>query len=161
MLSIIFIELDQYIHCGPLMCLVIKETMASFFFFFFFKEKRATWEDMAHHRVDYTTKKFKVFFFSLQVPQSFLLQLLCVSIWLRNGEKLIFLSFFYKKIFSIKKTLKSYVEHSESTIINCHNSRFIHISFCHFTLASWLVGWLVLGISTFVGYLTPNPFLCK
>ena len=28
---------------------------------------------------------------------------------------------------------------------------------------SWLVGWLVdfYGISTFVGYLTPNPFLCK
>ena len=27
----------------------------------------------------------------------------------------------------------------------------------------WLVGWLVgfYGISTFVGYLTPNPFLCK
>ena len=24
----------------------------------------------------------------------------------------------------------------------------------------WLVGWLV-GISTFVDYLTPNPFLCK
>ena len=28
---------------------------------------------------------------------------------------------------------------------------------------SWLVGWFVglYGISTFVGYLTPNPFLCK
>ena len=27
----------------------------------------------------------------------------------------------------------------------------------------WLFGWLVgfYGISTFVGYLTPNPFLCK
>ena len=27
----------------------------------------------------------------------------------------------------------------------------------------WLVAWLVgfYGISTFVGYLTPNPFLCK
>ena len=26
-----------------------------------------------------------------------------------------------------------------------------------------LVGWFVMfyGISTFVGYLTPNPFLCK
>ena len=24
----------------------------------------------------------------------------------------------------------------------------------------WLVGWLY-GISTFVGYLTPNSFLCK
>ncbi len=30
-------------------------------------------------------------------------------------------------------------------------------------LFGWLVGWLVVfyGISTFVGYLTPNPFLCK
>ena len=30
-------------------------------------------------------------------------------------------------------------------------------------LVGWLVGWLVgfYGISTFVGYLTPNPFLCK
>ena len=34
--------------------------------------------------------------------------------------------------------------------------------------AGWSVGWLVeglvgwlYGISTFVGYLTPNPFLCK
>ena len=28
---------------------------------------------------------------------------------------------------------------------------------------SWLVGWLVgfCGISTIIGYLTPNPFLCK
>ena len=27
----------------------------------------------------------------------------------------------------------------------------------------WLVGWLAgfYGISPFVGYLTPNPFLCK
>ena len=27
----------------------------------------------------------------------------------------------------------------------------------------WLVGWLVefYGMSTFVGYLTPNPFLCR
>ena len=27
----------------------------------------------------------------------------------------------------------------------------------------WLIGWLVglHGILTFVGYLTPNPFLCK
>ena len=32
----------------------------------------------------------------------------------------------------------------------------------YFILA-WLVGWLVefYGISTFVGYLTPNPLLCK
>ena len=30
-------------------------------------------------------------------------------------------------------------------------------------LVGWLVGWLVgfYGISTFVGYLTPNPFLYK
>ncbi len=30
-------------------------------------------------------------------------------------------------------------------------------------MVGWLVGWLVgfYGISTFVGYLTPNPFLCK
>ena len=30
-------------------------------------------------------------------------------------------------------------------------------------IISGLVGWLVgfYGISTFVGYLTPNPFLCK
>ena len=25
----------------------------------------------------------------------------------------------------------------------------------------WLVGWGFYGISTFVGYLAPNPFLCK
>ena len=29
-------------------------------------------------------------------------------------------------------------------------------------VVGWLVGWLdFYGISTFVGYLTPNPFLCK
>ena len=30
-------------------------------------------------------------------------------------------------------------------------------------VVGWLVGWLVgfYGISTFLGYLTPNPFLCK
>ena len=30
-------------------------------------------------------------------------------------------------------------------------------------MVGWLVGWLVgfYGKSTFVGYLTPNPFLCK
>ena len=30
-------------------------------------------------------------------------------------------------------------------------------------MVGWLVGWLVwfYGISTFVGYLTPNLFLCK
>ena len=30
-------------------------------------------------------------------------------------------------------------------------------------ITGWLVGWFVefYGISTFVGYLTPNPFLCK
>ena len=29
-------------------------------------------------------------------------------------------------------------------------------------MEGWFVGWLVwfYGISTFVGYLTPNPFLC-
>ena len=34
---------------------------------------------------------------------------------------------------------------------------------CVCALVGWLVGWLVgfYGISTFVGYLTPNPFLCK
>ena len=35
----------------------------------------------------------------------------------------------------------------------------------HLNISDWLVGWLVgclvYGISTFVGYLTPNPFLCK
>ena len=28
-------------------------------------------------------------------------------------------------------------------------------------LVGWLVGWVFYGISTFVGYLMPNPFLCK
>ena len=33
----------------------------------------------------------------------------------------------------------------------------------HVQLDTWLVGWLVgfYGISTFVGYLMPNPFLYK
>ena len=33
----------------------------------------------------------------------------------------------------------------------------------HFTEIRWFDSWLVgfYGISTFVGYLTPNPFLCK
>ena len=29
-----------------------------------------------------------------------------------------------------------------------------------YTLFGWLIGWFY-GISTFVSYLTPNPFLCK
>ena len=42
-------------------------------------------------------------------------------------------------------------------------SRVLYIFFFDVTILEFDVGWFVgfYGISTFVGYLTPNPFLCK
>ena len=44
-----------------------------------------------------------------------------------------------------------------------HNNNTNQLTSSDVGLVGWLVGWMVefYGISTFVGYLTPNPFLCK
>ena len=53
-----------------------------------------------------------------------------------------------------------FIEYEHIRCFLCNN---YHNTWLHGTFFDWLVGWVggFYGILTFVGYLTPNPFLSK